>query len=89
MAADEREGLYRRLGTIRLGGVIVPLVEPATSFDDHGDLDRAVCAAGLAEFARRPLPCEQIGFPGYVLVREVLPGVRLRLVFEVLPKASA
>jgi hypothetical protein len=32
MAADEREGLYRRLGTIRLGGVIVPLVEPAACF---------------------------------------------------------
>jgi hypothetical protein len=81
MAVDEREGLYRRLGTIRLGGVIVPLVEPVACFPlDPPDFDRGVCAAGLVEFARRPLPGECPG--DYVLVREVRPGVRLRLVYE-------
>ena len=83
MLADEPgEGLFRRLGSLRLNGVPVPYIEPVRWFADHMSFDRAVCACGLVEFCRRPLPGEDVGPLGDgVLVREIRPGVRARLVF--------
>jgi hypothetical protein len=90
MPASGCDGLYRQSGSIRLNGGPIPFIEPARPAAGHMDFDRAVCGCGLKEFARRPLPGEWLDGPGDgVLVREIRPGVRLRLVFEVLPRASA
>jgi hypothetical protein len=89
LAAESCEGLYRRLGSIRLNGIAIPLVEPARWFESHMEFDRLVCAHGLTEFCRRPFPGERLDCPADgVLVREIRPGVRLRLVY-LLARASA
>jgi hypothetical protein len=65
-----------------LNGAPIPLIEPARWFDDHLEFDRLVCACGLKEFCRRPLPGEEIGPEGNgVLVREIQVGIRLRAIF--------
>jgi hypothetical protein len=74
--------VFRRVGSLRLHGVAVPLIEPVRWFDSHMQFDRAVCASGLVEFCRRPFPGEDVGPDGDgVLVREIQVGIRLRAVF--------
>jgi hypothetical protein len=87
--AESCEGVFCRVGSVRLNGVPIPLIEPARWFDSHMQFDRAVCASGLKEFCRRPFPREDIGPVGDgVLVREIQVGIRLRAVF-VSGRASA
>jgi hypothetical protein len=84
------EGLYRRRGSVRLNGVPVPFVEPTRWFEDPVDFDRCVCANGLVQFCRHAFPGERLNCPvaDGVLVREIRPGVRMRLVY-MLARASA
>jgi hypothetical protein len=89
LAEDAVAEVYRRVGSLRFNGVAVPFIEPVRWFDSHMQFDRAVCACGLVEFCRRPLPGEDVGPLGDgVLVREIRPGVRARLVF-LFTKATA
>jgi hypothetical protein len=49
------EACARCLGVIRVGGVPVFAVEPIGPCEDQMEFDRAVCAAGLKRFIRRPM----------------------------------
>jgi hypothetical protein len=52
----------RCLGVIRVGGVPVFAVEPIGLCEDQMEFDKAVCAAGLRRFIRRPMESD---YPGH------------------------
>src|SRR5262249_30250342 len=48
--------LARVVGTVTVEGASGVVLEPRKVYDDHADFDTLVVRAGLARFARRPLP---------------------------------
>ncbi len=91
-------------GVALVDGVEVPIVLPLAEWDDPGEFDRAVCAAGLKTFLRpltaadQPDPSRRIrGGPGdelprfagtHILVRELAPGIRTRTGVDFFPEYS-
>jgi hypothetical protein len=56
------EACSRYLGKVRVGGVTVAVVEPIGPCEDQMVFDKAVCAAGLKRFIRRPMESD---YPGH------------------------
>lgn len=77
---DALEALAAYGGTIDVDGSRVPVLHPRGDVADYMDLDRALCAAGLVAFIRPAIAGEApFDLAGWVLVREIVPGVRVRL----------
>ena len=88
---DALDALCDLHGLVEAGGLAdgpVPLIFPKAGFREagrpHEDFDRAVCLAGVKEFARPRLPSDSWGLPDgevlgeFMLVREIRPGFRFR-----------
>jgi len=71
-----------------------PVVEPLDDAADFMDFDAAVCRAGLTVFIRPRMANDWpavAGFPTgatHALVRQIAPGIRLRLPFYYMPYSA-